>query len=74
MQNLTFLIDDDQILTIQINLKQSIGDSRSGRSEVLASTGGNLRLANSDGTFREEIVNLSVTKRKPGTKARTWFV
>jgi hypothetical protein len=74
MQNISFSIDDEQILTIKINLKQSIGDSRSGRSEVLASTGGNLRLANSDGTFRDEIVNLSVTRRKPGTKARAWIL
>ena len=72
MQNIIFSIDDDQILTIQINLNQSIGDSRSGRSVVIASTGGNLRLANKDATFRDEIINMSVTRRKPGKRTALW--
>ncbi len=74
MKNLQININPDQILTIQIDLKQTVGESKTGRSEVICSSGGNLRLANSDGTFRDEIVNLSVTKRKPGTKPRIWFV
>jgi len=64
MKNLQMSIDGDEVLTITVNLRQVIGESRSGRSDVISHSHGNLRLANADGTFRDEVLNFSITKRR----------
>jgi hypothetical protein len=74
MKNMDISIMDD-ILTIRIDLTQEHGASRAGRSTVIASSGGNLRLFDANG-FREEILNMSVCKRKPwesGCRVKNFF-
>jgi hypothetical protein len=54
----------DGILTIRISLHAEPRDSKSGSSEVIASSNGSLKLWDESGV-REEILNLSLYKRKP---------
>jgi len=37
-------VSEDKILTIKVDLKQSFGPSASGKSEIIASTEGNISL------------------------------
>jgi len=63
MHNLKLSIEGNT-LTITIDLAATGYPSKSGRSEVLASTGGNLRLFDRQG-YRPERLNLSLTKTAP---------
>ena len=69
-KNLTLFIEDE-ILTVIVDLRLIESESRSGRSGVIASSEGNLKLLDSNG-FRNEILNFSVTRRKPGAKPVRW--
>jgi|WetSurSiteA1Bulk_404760.scaffolds.fasta_scaffold202706_1 hypothetical protein len=69
MQNLDLKIENNK-LTIVVDLTQEQGDSRRGVSTIIASSGGNLRLFDADG-FRDEILNMTISKRKP--RDSTWF-
>ena len=44
MKNVTLEVSEDKILTIKVDLKQSFGPSASGKSEIIASTEGNVSL------------------------------
>ena len=61
MKNFEFEIQDDQLL-IKVDLTKEFGFSKSGRSVIVSSSEGNLRLFDANG-FRSEIVNLSVTRK-----------
>jgi hypothetical protein len=61
--NLQINIEGDT-LTIVVNLAEEHGDSKRGVSTIIASSGGNLRLFDANG-FREEILNMTVSRRKP---------
>jgi hypothetical protein len=54
MKNVKMEVKGD-VLTITVNLKQSFGKSKSGKSEVIASTGGNTNVPG-----REEKIGLNV--------------
>jgi hypothetical protein len=69
-KNLTIAIEGE-ILTVTVNLGLYEGESRSGRSMVISSSNGNMRLFDSKG-FRDEVLNFSVTTRKPGAKPVRW--
>jgi hypothetical protein len=73
MENLVIRIDNDGILHIEVDLNQTIGESGSGRSEVVSCSKGNLPLVNPDGSYRRELLNFSIARRKPGTKSRRWM-
>jgi hypothetical protein len=62
MKNLDIKIKDN-VLIIKVNLAESHGKSKRGVSEIIASSGGNLRLFDESG-FRSEILNMTVSKRK----------
>lgn len=70
-KNLEISIDENEILRIRVNLRLIEGESRSGRSWVICSSGGNLRLWDGGG-LRSEVLNMSLTKRKPGAKPIRW--
>lgn len=61
MKNFRFEICGDE-LVIRVNLNECHGLSKSGRSKIVASTEGNLRLFDANG-YRSEIINFSVTKK-----------
>jgi len=61
LKNFAFSIEGN-LLTITVNLSQEHGLSKSGRSVIVSSSEGNLRLFDAKG-FRPEIVNLSVTRK-----------
>ena len=63
MENMDVSVKDN-VLTIRVDLTKEIGLSNSGRSVLVASSGGNLRLIDKTG-YREEKINLSVTKPLP---------
>jgi len=42
MKNVSFEVSEDSILTIVVDLKQSFGTSKSGKSEIIGSTEGNV--------------------------------
>ena len=69
-KNLTLFIEDE-ILTVIVDLRLIEAESRTGRSWVIASSEGNMKLFDKDG-FRPEILNMSVTRRKPGAKPVRW--
>ena len=62
MRNLEMTISDDEILTIQVNLRDPGVPSKNPRTnnQVLGTSGGALPLVNSDGTFRAEKINCSI--------------
>jgi hypothetical protein len=64
MKNLQLSIENEE-LVIRINLLEEHGLSGSQRSTIIASSGGNLRLCNPDGSYREERINLTVSKKAP---------
>jgi len=70
-KNLGISIDEHEILTIRVDLGVIESESRSGRSWVISSSEGNLKLFDSNG-FRNEVLNFSVTRRKPGAKPVRW--
>ena len=43
MNNVKMSVEKD-VLTIKINLKERLGESKSGKSMVIATTGGNVKL------------------------------
>lgn len=61
MKNFEFEIQGNQLL-IKVDLSKEFGLSKSGRSVIVSSSEGNLRLFDEKG-FRNEIVNLSVTRK-----------
>ena len=61
MKNFKFQIKGNQLI-IRVDLSQEFGPSKSGRSVIISSSEGNVRLFDKDG-FRPEIVNLSVTRK-----------
>ena len=63
MRNITMEIQDS-ILTIKVDLTQNHGLSRSGKSQTIACTDGNVPLI-SGGVYRDEIINLVVFKKRP---------
>lgn len=65
MQNIAFKIKDN-VLTIQVDLTQTIGASKSRKNEVIASTHGTLLLHDGE-NYRSESMNLTVTRRPAGT-------
>ncbi len=67
MKNFQFLIKDD-VLTISVDLKQSFGLSKSGRSVIVSCTDGNLRLYDQSG-FRPEKINMTISK-EPSDQAK----
>ena len=44
MKNVKMVVDKDNILTIQVDLNKNYGESKSGKSTVIASTEGNISL------------------------------
>ncbi len=70
-KNLEISINAEEILTIRVDLRLIESESRSGRSWVISSSEGNLKLFDSNG-FRNEVLNFSVTRRKPGAKPVRW--
>jgi|GEM_PF-2217588 len=63
----------DEILTIVVDLRRSEGVSKTGRSEVITATSGNMQLWDGNG-IRNEWLNMSVTRRIPNTKPVRWYV
>jgi hypothetical protein len=63
MKNFKFEITGDE-LVIRINLSEEHGLSKSGRSQVVSSTEGNVPLFDGNG-YRPEIINCNVTRRVP---------
>ena len=65
MTNVELSIDHEQRLHIVIDLREEpYGMSRSGRNELIASTGGNIRLPGEKG-YRKETLNLSLWRQIP---------
>jgi len=62
LKNFAFSIEGN-VLTITVDLSQDHGLSKSGRSRMIASTEGNLRLFDKENGFRSEVVNLNVTRK-----------
>ena len=44
MKNINMVVDKDNILTIKVDLNENFGESKSGKSEIIASTEGNVAL------------------------------
>ena len=42
MKNVKITVNEDGILTVTVDLKQSFGTSKSGKSEIIGSTEGNV--------------------------------
>jgi hypothetical protein len=63
MTNLDINIEGN-LLIIKVNLDEEHGNSQRGVSTIIASSGGNLRLFDKNG-FRSELLNMTVTRRKP---------
>jgi len=61
MKNFAFQIVG-HVLTITVDLSKEHGLSKSGRSVIVSSSEGNLRLFDQNG-FRPEIINMTLTKR-----------
>lgn len=66
MKNFQFQILENELI-IRVKLNEDHGLSKSGRSVIVASSEGNLRLFDENG-YRSEIVNLSVTKKASEVK------
>ena len=60
MKNVKMEIDKDNILTIQVDLNKNYGESKSGKSIVIASTEGNVAL---DGELSNIKIGLNVYKQ-----------
>ncbi len=69
MKNLLFTIEGD-ILTLSIDLSKDFGLSRSGRSRIVSTSGGNLRLYDSSG-YRPEKLNFTLSREIPKDKDRS---
>jgi len=62
MKNVDIDIDSKkQILTIKIDLSEDFGDSKSGKSIIVATTGGNVSLG---GEFKDVMIGLNVYREK----------
>jgi len=61
LKNFRFEILDNELI-IRVKLDETHGHSKSGRSVIVSSSEGNLRLFDANG-FRPEIINMTVTKR-----------
>jgi len=61
VKNFRFEIQNNELI-IRVRLDQEHGVSKSGRSVIVSSSEGNLRLFDQNG-FRPEIINMTVTKR-----------
>jgi len=66
LKNFQFQILENELI-IRVKLNEDHGLSKSGRSVIVASSEGNLRLFDENG-YRSEIVNLSVTKKASEVK------
>jgi len=73
LENLRIEIDENDLLHITIDLKRTLGKSKTGSSDVVARSGGNLRLFDRRG-YRDEILNLSVSRRLPKPERRGWIL
>ena len=60
MKNVKMAIDKDDILTITVDLNVNFGESKSGKSTVIASTEGNVAL---DGELSNIKIGLNVYKQ-----------
>jgi bacterioferritin (cytochrome b1) len=60
MKNINMVVDKDNILTIKVDLNKKFGESKSGKSEVIASTEGNVAL---DGELSNIKIGLNVYKQ-----------
>jgi len=60
MKNVLMVVDEDNILTIKVDLNEDFGASKSGKSTVIASTEGNVAL---DGELSSIKVGLNVYKQ-----------
>ena len=60
MKNITMVVDKDNILTIRVDLNENFGESKSGKSEIIASTEGNVAL---DGELSNIRIGLNVYKQ-----------
>jgi hypothetical protein len=69
MKNLAFSIEDNTLI-IKIDLSQDHGLSRSGRSRIVSTSGGNLRLFDTNG-FRNEKLNFTLSREIDKDKGRS---
>ena len=60
MKNIEMAVDKDNILTIKVDLNEDFGESKSGKSIVIASTEGNVAL---DGDLANIKIGLNVYKQ-----------
>jgi len=60
MKNINMIVDKDNILTIKVDLNKNFGESKSGKSEIIASTEGNVAL---DGELSNIKIGLNVYKQ-----------
>jgi len=70
-KNFTIRIQHE-VLTLTVDLRRVEGESRTGRSWVISSSGGNVPLFDENG-YRSELLNFSISKRKEGTKPQRWY-
>ena len=65
MENVEMSIDENDILTLRINLRHEIAPSRSGKSILIGTTHGNYPLWGEHGPHPEGIsVNVNVSRRR----------
>jgi len=60
MKNINMIVDKDNILTIKVDLNENFGESKSGKSEIIASTEGNVAL---DGELSNIKIGLNIYKQ-----------
>jgi len=60
MKNIKMVVDKDNILTIQVDLNENYGESKSGKSIIIASTEGNVAL---EGELPNIKIGLNVYKQ-----------
>ena len=60
MKNVKMVVDKDSILTIKVDLNENYGESKSGKSIIIASTEGNVAL---DGELSNIKIGLNVYKQ-----------
>ena len=60
LKNVNIVVDQDNILTIKVDLNENYGPSKSGKSIVIASTEGNMAL---DGELSSIKIGLNVYKQ-----------
>ena len=61
MKNVKIIVDKDNILTIEVDLNENHGESKTGKSIVIASTEGNVAL--DDGELSNIKIGLNVYKQ-----------